>query len=435
MMSITSRLFPKLYPSLCVLLGPLLYVWLRIRCYWGKEHKHRLNERWGHPQTPRPDGKLVWLHAASVGESLSALTLINAIRNKTDHADIQFLLTTGTVTSAALIHEKLSPQDIHQFAPIDHPKCVERFLNHWHPDQALWIESELWPNMLTAIQNRAIPAALINARMSPRSFKNWHSVADWAEELLNAFTVILAQSKGDVVRFKALTGRPVYDKGNLKYTSAPLPVDQDRLKAWQDALQGRPTLIYASTHEGEEEIALDIHDRLIEDFPGLISIIIPRHPMRGDAIAALIEAPQWPYLRHSKTPHALPDDKTHIVLADTLGDLGLFYRLAPFAFIGNSLCQTPGGGHNPFEAIQCGCLPICGPLMFNFPQMSMDMQEGNCLKLIQDADHLEACLRVWLESSDDVAQFYTRAKAFNAGIEPILDDILHHITPILKGGA
>ena len=430
-MSVTSRLLPRFYPVLSRLLGPVLRLLLRLRVITGKENRHRLYERRGLPSIPRPKGKLAWLHAASVGEALTAITLIRELRAH-GHDSLHFLLTTGTLTSADLAARRMDIRDMHQFIPLDHPRWVARFLDHWQPDAAFWMESELWPNMLAEIKARSIPAAIVNGRLSARSEQKWQAYPDWISDILSGFNAVLAQSPEDTDRFRRLGAlNPVFS-GNLKYGSQLLEASEIKLQAWKNAIADRPVLLYASTHDGEEDMALQIHEDLIDDHPNLLSIIIPRHPQRGDDIWQSIKTRGVSALRHSIRPDQLPDEKTKVFLADTLGELGLFYRLVPFAFIGNSLVRTPGGGHNPFEALQCGAIPICGPYMENFAHMTRDMIDFNVLKPVNDEDHLAACFSAWLDTPDAVSDLHVSAKGFMAKTEPVIEDTLHHLKPVLK---
>lgn len=430
-MSVKSRLLPWIYPRICTVLGPVLRVLLLLRVVMGKENRHRLMERRGIPSLPRAEGKLIWLHAASVGEALTAITLIAALRDKLGD-DAHFLLTTGTLTSAELAGRRMDLRDQHQFIPLDHPKWIARFLDHWRPDAAFWMESELWPNMMAALRARNIPAALVNARLSLRSFERWSGTPDWAAEILSTFHVHVAQSEEDEDRLRKLGARTPVTSGNLKYASLPLPFVETKYQAWKNAIATHPTLLYASTHEGEEDMALSIHQELAQDHPGLLTLIIPRHPNRGDKIWNSVKSTGLAALRLSIRPDKVPDADTEIVLADTMGDLGLFYRLVPFAFIGNSLVKTPGGGHNPFEALQCGCIPICGPYMDNFGHMTRDMVDFNTLKPITDEDHLAACLTAWLENPEAVDGLHVSAKGFMAKTETVMADMLHHLKPVLR---
>ena len=259
---------------------------------------------------------MIWCHAASVGESISLLPLISAIRQQNPDTEITFLVTTGTVTSAQLMHRRLDLQDLHQFIPLDHPLWIKRFLDHWQPDAVLWLESELWPNWMDALKERSIPAALVNARFSDRSTNRWINTNGWGADLLSAFTAILAQSDKDAENVTQLAHADanITSPGNLKYASPILPHCQDRIKTWSNAIADRPVLLYASTHEGEETIALSIHQELKQNHHDLLTIIVPRHPERGDQIRRSIDSHGLTCMQLSLGDQDLPNKDTECVL-------------------------------------------------------------------------------------------------------------------------
>ena len=271
----------SLYRGLTTVAAPLIDRYLKKRLAKGKEHPTRFPERLGQASIARPDGKLVWLHGASVGESVSLLPLIDRIQKT--YPDFTVLLTTGTVTSAALMEKRLPQNVLHQFIPVDRLPFVRGFLNHWKPDLAIWSESELWPNLICEINTRNIPMALINARMSANSEKNWNRFSGLIKTLLSAFDICLTQTEADETRYKKFGARHVESIGNLKYASDALPANMDELEKLQAQIGQRPMWLAASTHPGEEILCARLHQRLKQQFPDLLSIIAPRHPERGDA--------------------------------------------------------------------------------------------------------------------------------------------------------
>ena len=361
---LSARILGGAWALIASLLAPLLPFYLRRRIAKGKEIAERLPERQGHGAA-RPPGRLVWCHAASNGETLSLLPLLEALA-KQDPA-LSFLVTTGTVTSARLLEQRLSPElaprTQHRFLPLDVPRWVARFLAGWRPDLAVIVESELWPNMLAAAEAERVPMALINARMSARSAKAWGWAPGFARGLLGRFGLILAQTEADAARFSALAGREVPCWGNLKYAAPPLPSDAAELARLNAAWAGRPVWLAASTHPGEDEIILSAHRLLAPAHPGLLTVIVPRHPPRGPDIAGL--AGDLPVARRGAGQEA--GAGVAVYVADTLGELGLFYRLARVALIGGSL--VPHGGQNPLEAARLGCPIITGPHHFNFSEI------------------------------------------------------------------
>ena len=372
--SLSAKRLAALWAMLASLLAPLLPFYLRRRVAKGKEIAERLAERQGHGAA-RPAGRLIWCHAASNGETLSLLPLMEALA-KQDQA-LSFLVTTGTVTSARLLEQRLPPELVprtqHRFLPLDVPRWVARFLEGWRPDLAVIVESELWPNMLAAADRQGVPLALINARMSARSARGWGWVPGFARALLGRFALILAQTEADAARFATLAERPVPCWGNLKYAAPPLPADPAELARLTLAWEGRPVWLAASTHPGEDEIILAAHRLLAPDHPGLLTVIVPRHPQRGPDIAAL--AADLPVARRGAGQEA--GQGVAVYVADTLGELGLFYRLARVALIGGSL--VPHGGQNPLEAARLGCPIITGPHHFNFGEIITRLSAAHAL--------------------------------------------------------
>ena len=348
----------RVYRKLSYAMVPLSPALISRRLKLGKEDPARFGERRGLSADIRPTGPLVWIHGASVGEVLAAAGLIERLSG----LNLRILLTSGTVTSAAVVAKRFPPDVIHQYVPYDSPRYVARFLDHWRPSLALFIESDLWPNLILSSAARRLPMVLINGRMSQRSFPRWQRVHGTISALLDKFDICLAQSQTDGDRFAALGSRNVVVTGNLKLDVAAPPADANRLERLMAMTRGRPVVLAASTHPGEEEILTETHRTLAGYFPGLLTVIVPRHPDRGEAIARMIAAVGLnPTLRSRED---LPTATTDIYVADTMGELGLFYRLAPIVFMGGSLVQH--GGQNPIEAIKLGASVIHGPHVFNF---------------------------------------------------------------------
>ena len=369
----------RVYRKLSYAMVPLSPALISRRLRLGKEDPARFGERRGVSADVRPAGPLVWIHGASVGEVLAAAALIERLRA----FGLRILVTSGTVTSAAIVAKRFPPDVIHQYVPYDSPRYVARFLDHWRPSLALFIESDLWPNLILSSAARRLPMVLINGRMSQRSFPRWQRVQGTISALLDKFDVCLAQSQTDADRFAALGSRNVVVTGNLKLDVPAPPADANRLERLMAMTRGRPVVLAASTHPGEEEILAATHRTLAGYFPGLLTVIVPRHPDRGEAIARMIEAAGLqPTLRSHED---LPTATTDIYVADTMGELGLFYRLAPIVFMGGSLVEH--GGQNPIEAIKLGASVIHGPHVFNFTDVyeALDAAGGARLAATQDA--------------------------------------------------
>lgn len=328
------------------------------------EYGQRFGEKQGRASITRPAGRVIWFHAASVGESLSVLSLITHLAERLP--DSQFLITSGTVTSADLIAKRLPPRSHHQFAPLDAPGPVRRFLTYWQPNAVVFVESELWPNMLRCIADAGYPMALLNARMSERSAARWSKTPATARALLSGFQLILTQNESMAQTMAALGANSsrIVAGVNLKSMSTPLPVDADAATAISEALAGRPVWVASSTHAEEEEIVLEAHKKLLETHPDLCLLLAPRHPDRSDDVASLIKARGWPDIRRSAA--GLPRPDAPVYLADTLGELGTWYALTDIVFLGGSLRAI--GGHNPFEVAQAGAVILSGQHVTNFQE-------------------------------------------------------------------
>lgn len=370
------------------LVAPALRLNLRRRAAGGREIAARLPERRGIDPTPRPAGPLLWMHAASVGETQSILPVLTALTSRT-----KVLLTTGTVTSQALLDQRLPAMGLnrdvlHRFAPLDVPVWVKRFLTHWRPDAACFVESELWPNQLAACQAAGIPLMLLNARMSDRSFSRWRRVPGIARQVLGGFRHIQARSEQDADRLRQLGAARLDCPGDLKFSALPLPVDQSVLNRLRAELAGRPVWLAASTHPGEEVLIAVAHRRIVETHPDLVTIITPRHPDRGKGLASEFGAA----LRSAGDG---PPAKG-IWIADTVGELGLWYRLAPIAFVGRSLVR-PGGGQNPLEPARLGCAIAVGPHTGNFIDHVGLLREAGGLVTVADAPALAEFVSAMLD--------------------------------------
>jgi 3-deoxy-D-manno-octulosonic-acid transferase len=370
----------RLYRRLSAAAGPLTPALIKRRLKQGKEDPARVSERRGIARQARPAGPLVWIHGASVGEVLAAAALIERLRA----LNIRILLTSGTVTSASVVAKRFPPDIIHQYLPYDSPRFVARFLDHWQPSLALFIESDLWPNLILAGAARRLPMVVINGRMSQRSFPRWQKFHGTISALLGRFDICLVQSDVDAERFSALGSRNVIVTGNLKLDVQAPPADDARLERLLSVTRGRPVVVAASTHPGEEEMLLNAHRTLAPHFPSLLTVIVPRHPNRGEAIARMIAASGAQVALRSL--EELPTARTDIYVADTMGELGLFYRLAPIVFMGGSL--VPHGGQNPIEAIKLDASIVHGPHVFNFTDVYDALDRAGGARQADDGDAL-----------------------------------------------
>jgi 3-deoxy-D-manno-octulosonic-acid transferase len=379
----------RAYRLVSVVVTPLAPAWLAYRMKRGKESPARVIERRGETAAERPDGALIWVHGASVGELLAVQPLVERLRGM----GFGVLITSGTVTSANLARDRFPPDVIHQFIPLDTPRFVAQFLDRWRPDLALFIESDIWPNLIMASAKRRIPLIIVNGRVSERSFHRWRAIHGTARALLGRFDLCLAQSGLDANRFTQLGAEQVEVTGNLKLDVPAPPIDNDKLNALKDAIGNRPVIAATSTHAGEEIAMIEAHHRLRSAFPGLLTIIVPRHPQRGRDIYNLAErAGQAPALRSQRQ---LPDRHTQIYIADTMGELGLIYLLAPIVLVGGSLIEH--GGQNPIEAIKLGAAVLHGPHVENFVEIYAALDAARGAAEVTNPDELTMHVGNWLK--------------------------------------
>ncbi|MFA6279162.1 MAG: 3-deoxy-D-manno-octulosonic acid transferase [Bdellovibrionales bacterium] len=415
------------YRFLTNLFAPLITLYLRFRKAKGREDASRFQERLGHASIPRPHGKLIWCHAASVGEAMSVLALIKALRQR--HPNWSILLTTGTTTSASLVAARLPDGVFHQFVPVDRWPYVKRFLGHWKPDLALWVESELWPNMLAALKERHVPAILLNGRMSEKSYRRWRMIGG-TKEMLSVFSLGLAQTGAERSRFAALGLQDTRVIGNLKFAAEPLPCDEKELEQLRAAIGGRPVWLMASTHAGEEEIALRVHAHLHKAFPDILTIIVPRHPQRGNEIASLIEKKSLTFAHRAKGEPITPE--VALYLADTMGELGLFYRLCPVCCLAGSFTW---GGHNPVEPALLGCATLLGPRMDNFAIMADDMLAAGAAQQVLDENELGDALSHLFKNPVSIETLASAGHTWAQDKQTILNETLAVLDPFFTSRA
>ena len=411
------------YKYLTVVFEPFIWLYLRYRLRKGKEDGARICERFGYASLAKPKGKLIWIHAASVGESISVLPLIERLCVR--YPDYHVLLTTVTVTSAKMVASRLPVRALHHYLPVDALRPVQRFLDHWQPDLALWVESELWPNLLMETKRVRCPMLLLNARISDKSYENWQRYRTLAQQLLPCFHVVLAQTERVQQRFQKLGATFVGYLGNLKYDAPPLPFKIDDLEQLKRAQIDRPCWLAASTHPGEETAILSVHQRLKQQFPNILTIIAPRHPAEGDKIRELSTVNT---AQRSKKEMLLPD--TEIYIADTLGELGLFFKLAPIVFMGGSL--IPRGGHNPLEPARLGCAVITGPYVHHFTEVFEELELAGGLIRVADEMTLTREIALLLTNESKRAEIAAAGLKAVEAHQGVLDRVLGVLDPYLK---
>ena len=416
-----------LYTLLGIFLTPALSLWLFKRAERGKEDRSRLRERFGYSETPRPTGTLVWLHAASVGEAQSVLTLVRALLARGEALHV--LVTTGTVTSATMIARASLPRVIHQYIPLDTYPAARRFLHHWQPSLALWVESEFWPQLLWQIRRHHIPMLLVNARMSARSHRGWKRWPRLIRSVLSCFDTVYAGSAEDATRLRELGATEVIEAGNLKFDAAPLAVDETQITLLQTASAGRPHWLAASTHANEELMVSQAHQALVAAYPTLLTIVVPRHATRGDAIAADLRARGLTVAQRSKREPITA--ATHIYLADTMGELGTFYHFSPIVFLGGSLIAH--GGQNPLEPARMHCALVTGEHTHNFASMMPLFEAAGALRRVSNAAQLAATIGELL--ANEPARTAMQNKAFEVvqQSQGATATILAAITTLLGG--
>lgn len=409
-----------------VALYPVIGPYLALRAAKGKEERPRRRERYGIAGVERPAGPLVWFHAASVGETNAIVPLVKEVRRR----GIAVVLTTGTVTSAKVVRDRLGDDVIHQYVPLDLKPAVSRFLEYWHPDLAIMAESEIWPMTILELGKRHIPQVLVNGRISDRSFPRWQRRHAFADALFENFALVIAQSEVDADRFRALGALPVMVSGNLKVDTDAPPADPEALKTYLGQIEGRRTWAAISTFEGEEAAAGNVHRALKERMPGLLTIIVPRHPERGDAVADMLAARGLNVVRRTSGEPMTPE--TDIFLGDTIGEMGLYLRMTEIAFVGRSLFAE--GGQNPLEPAMLGCAVLSGSNVQNFREAYQQLARSGSAKMVRDVETLakgvhyllnnDAMRRQMIEAGQETVQEMRGAlRATIKGLEPYINPL------------
>ena len=407
------------------LLRPIVPLVISVRAARGKEDRARIGERYGRASLERPEGRLIWVHAASVGETNAVLPLVERLTA----AGFPVLFTTTTVTSAEIAKTRLPARAIHQFGPLDLPLYVERFLDHWRPFFVVFVESELWPNVITRLEEAVVPLVLVNGRMSDRSFRRWQRVAPIARSVLSRIGLVLARSEEDGRRFRVLGAKRVEVTGNLKFDTPPPEADEAELARLKTAIAGRPVWVAASTHEGEESVVAEAHEILRPRLPGVLSIVVPRHPSRGDSIRGTIASQGLSVAQRSRGEAIRAD--TDVYVADTLDEMGLIFRLAPVAFLGGSIVAH--GGHNPIEPVRLGAAVIHGPHIHNFADLYALVDRVGPTPRIVDGASLADAVADLLADPGAAAKRAAETVAALSPLSGALDATMLALKPYLSG--
>jgi 3-deoxy-D-manno-octulosonic-acid transferase len=402
------------------LLEPMAPFFFQKRLREGKERPDRIGERFGHATLDRPSGEVIWLHGASVGESSLLLDLFSAAKQRRPGLDA--VVTTQTLTSADVIAAGMVRGVRHQMAPIDAPRSVERFLDHWKPDAAVFAEGEIWPNMLGALQSHRVPAALVNARMTTRTLAGWRRRAMAAQEIFSAFDFIGAADAPTAIGLMQALERPIEVVGNLKKAAQKAPPAPAEVAAWREAIGDRPVLLAASTHPGEDEIALDAFTEVRMRQLGALLIIVPRHPERGQAVADLSTSRGFTTQRRAldRSEPKLPVD---VLVADTMGELIFWYAASDAIFLGGASVEGIGG-HNPIEPAQLGKVVMTGPHGFNFKETFEQLAKAGAVKFGDGSSELSDFWLAELENPSPppvLTEFFASAdEPFKATVEAVL---------------
>lgn len=418
----------RAYRYATTLLEPAAAGLLVMRQRRGKEDPERISERRGHPGVKRPNKPLVWLHGASVGETVTLLPLIAKLQKR----GLAVLVTSGTVTSAKLLAARLPAGVIHQYLPLDVPRYMRRFMDHWRPELCLICESEIWPNLLIEAHRRSIPVVMVNGRMSERSFARWYKMPKTSRFLLSCFEACLAQSQADAERLAQLGAPRVSVAGNLKFDVPAPPAEPNMLAILDGMTTGRPVWIAASTHPGEDELVLAAHLAIKPYLPKLLTIIAPRHPQRGPDIEALAQANDVTVSRRAAGEN--PERDIDLYVADTVNELGLFYRLSQVAFLGGSLVEGIGG-HNPIEPAKLGCALVHGPYVHNNAEIFAAFDQDGGSRSVPDAQALAGAVHRWLSDPASARQAARAAAQTAAQLGGALNRTLHAIEPLLMRAA
>ncbi len=384
---------------------PLIGGYIAWRAAKGKEESARRHERYGRSLLERPAGPVVWVHAASVGETLAVIPLVLHIRR----LGINIVMTTGTVTSAHIVAERLAGKAMHQYVPLDLKPAVDRFLDHWAPDLAIMAESEIWPMTILELGAKRVPQVLVNGRLSDRSFASWQKHRFIADALFENLAHVVAQSELDGERFHQLGARPVTVSGNLKVDTEIPPVDENALAALKSEIGDRNRWAAISTHKGEETIAASVHSLAKKQNGDVLTIIVPRHPDRAGSIESELKSAGLKVSRRSRGDKVASD--TDVLLGDTIGEMGLYLRLTEIAFVGRSL--TGEGGQNPLEPSVLGTAVLSGRNVQNFRESYQRLVANGGARLVADADTLAGAV-TFLINNDRV-----RSKMIDSGIETV----------------
>lgn len=416
-----------IYKVLITLAFPFLKLtYIRKRKKAKKEHPTRFNERLGNYKTLRPEGKLYWLHGASVGESVSMLPLIDKLLR--ENPDLSILVTTGTLTSAEIMAKRLPKRAFHQFIPFDVPAFAQKLIKHFKPDAVLWFESEFWPSLLSEVKKAKIPLILVNGRISDKSFETWKKFKFVSKEILSCFSLCLGQSEQDKNRLILLGAPKVACVGNLKFAGMPLPVDQNKLNVLKQQIGERKVFLISSTHNDEEERFALYLPWLKENIQNVLTIVAPRHPNRGDDITRMYRCRNFNVAQRSREEDITPE--TDIYVADTIGEMGLWYALSAVSFVGGSIISH--GGQNFMEAARDKNAVIVGPNMQNFAEIMNRARFDDAVWQVNSAEDVVEETITLFRNPELLAERQQKAYQWTVKEEAVLDGIVNALKKVLK---
>jgi 3-deoxy-D-manno-octulosonic-acid transferase len=387
---------------------------LKRRVKSGKEDETRTGERKGIASLPRPAGTLIWMHGASVGETSMLLPLIRRLLD--DDPKLHVLMTSGTMTSAQIMAERLPHRAFHQMVPLDGPTFVGRFLDHWQPDLAVWAESEIWPNLVLQTKAARTKMALINARMNQSSIDRWRDKRGFARQVFSCFDIILPADTLTHNALKFLGGNVVSQIGNLKTAAPALEFDKTEAAKLRKAAGHRPIWLAASTHAPEEADILAAHISGPWRKANALLLWVPRHPERGDEVAALCAGHDFAI----RSKGELLTENTTIYIMDTLGEMGLALDLASIAFVGGSL-EKSLTGHNPLEPARASVPILTGPHVGSFTEIYAELFNHNAAMRVKSAKQLEKSVMSLLMDPIAARQMAGRAKLLAQESDQVLD--------------
>ena len=407
-------------------LGPLTPILLKRRQKQGKEDPARMAERHGETDLARPDGELVWMHGASVGECLMLMPVIN--RMLSERKKTHILVTSGTTTSAEILDKQLPDRAFHQYVPLDYPKAVDNFLDHWKPDMAIWAESEIWPNMIRQTKSRGVPMVLLNARMSEKSLEGWSKRKKTAQALIGAFDLVLAADLPTAKGLSWILDRQIETAGNLKDAASPLPVDDAELKKLKSETSRRQIWCAASSHEGEDAYIIKAHQDVLERYKSSLLILAPRHPERSKDIQKLLKAEGLSFVTR-KSGKSI-ERSTQVFLFDTIGEMGLAYRLSKLTFVCGSLIKGLSG-HNPLEPARLNNSVLTGPHIASFADSYMSMIAFDAAQRILSPEIIGKTVTDILSDKELLANMRKTAHAYATGRDEVLDYVWQQLTPLM----